>query len=474
MKRIFLFVVSLILLSACNSKSKNGVPDNNEKEVVILSVNDMHSNIDIFPQFAALVDSLRGVYPEMLVFSAGDNRTGNPVNDQYDPVAYPMIALMNKVGFDLSAVGNHEWDGGIDNLQGNIEQANFPFLCANVFMKDGLKLGIEPYKIIENQGVRIAVVGLIEVRHDGIPGAHPSKLTQVSFKRGDEVLPEYKFLRDQCEVMIVLSHLGYEEDVELAEANPYLDEIIGGHTHTLVEFPTEHNGVLVTQAGSHAKYATLSKIVVKGGKVIRKSAESLDVRAFAHQNEEVVAMLHEFNDSPVLNEAIGTALTKFENREELGSFITDAIREVSGADFAFQNTGGIRINHLKAGPITVKDVYTIDPFANDIVVFQMTGKQVKDFIVDSYRKNGGYPSFVSGMTYKMQTDGRLGVYVTLDNGAFSTKSTYKVAMNSYMASTIDFESVDEGESQFMSSDEMMIEYLQRHETVDYQGVKRTE
>ena len=147
-----------------------------ETEINILSVNDMHASVDMFPQFAALVDSLRGVYPDLLVFSAGDNRTGNPVNDQYDPVNYPMIELMNRTGFDLSAVGNHEWDGNIVNLQHDIERAKFPFLCANVFIPDSVKLDIKPFEIIENQGLKIAVIGMIELRHDGLPGAHPVNL----------------------------------------------------------------------------------------------------------------------------------------------------------------------------------------------------------------------------------------------------------------------------------------------------------
>ena len=104
-----------------------------EIEVNILSVNDMHASIDQFPKFATMVDSLRGIYPDLLVFSGGDNRTGNPINDQYDPVNYPMIELMNRTGFNLSAVGNHEWDGNIVNFQHDIERAHFPFLCANVF-----------------------------------------------------------------------------------------------------------------------------------------------------------------------------------------------------------------------------------------------------------------------------------------------------------------------------------------------------
>lgn len=482
---VLLAVVAFIYLRPDQEKSQGESAESSvtsgdpspqaETEIAILSVNDMHSAIDMFPKFAALVDSLRTVYPDLLLLSAGDNRTGNPVNDQYNPVNYPMIMMMNKVGFDMSAVGNHEWDGDVDNLRNDIERANFPFLCANVFIPETVNLGIKPYVTIEKKGVKIAVVGMIELRHDGLPGAHPKNLTKVSFKPDTEVLPSYKYLRDQNDVVILLSHCGFEDDLELAQANPWLDAIIGGHTHTLIEHPSETNGVLITQSGSNLKYATLVKLKVKDHKVIDKNATVLNVGSFKKQNKEVKKMLDEFNDSPRFNEAIAMAKTRFESPEELGCLLTDAIREISGADFAFQNTGGIRINHLNKGPITVKDVYSIDPFANDIVVYQMTGEQLKRFIVNTYKKNGGYPSFVSGMTYQVTDDGRhISVYVRPDKGGFNMNAVYKVAFNSYMASTINIESVDEGQSMFMTSEEMLIEFLRKHKEVDYQGVVRTQ
>ncbi len=443
-------------------------------EIDILAVNDMHANIDMFPKFAAMVDSLRAVYPNLLLFSAGDNRTGNPVNDQYDPVNYPMITLMNEVGFDLCAVGNHEWDADVDNLRNDIKRARFPFLCANVFIPESVNLDIKPYVTFEHQGVKMAVVGMIEVRHDGIPGAHPKNLTQVSFKRAHEVLPQYRYLRDQNDVVILLSHCGVEDDMELAQANPWLDAIIGGHSHTLIEHPTETNGVLVTQSGSHLKYATLVKLWVKGNRVVGKEAVVLDVNKVRKEKSEIKKLIDEFNDAPALNEPIAVAKTKFENPEELGCLITDALREISGADFAFQNTGGVRVNHLKKGPITVKDVYSIDPFNNEVVVYQMTGQQLKRFVVNTYKKNGGYPSYVSGMTYSVDDNGdHINVYLNPDKGSFGKNTIYKVAINSYMASTVNIESVDEGRSQFMTSEEMMIEFLRRHKEVDYQGVVRT-
>jgi len=443
-----------------------------DTEITILSVNDMHANIDLFPKFAALVDSLRTVYPDLLIFSAGDNRTGNPVNDQFSPVNYPVITLMNKVGFNLTAVGNHEWDANIANLQNDIERAKFPFLCANVFIPDSVRLDIKPYKILEQHGVRLAVVGMIELRHDGIPGAHPNNLNKVSFKPAMDVLPDYQYLKNESDAFILLSHCGMEDDMELAQAYPWIDVIIGGHSHTLIDSPTEQNGVLITQSGSHLKHATLVTLKFKDGKLSDKQATVLSAEEFEHRNMEINALLDEFNDDPVLNTAIAVAKTRFNNPEEIGCMMTDALREISGADFAFQNTGGVRVTHLNKGPITVKDIYCIDPFDNDVIVYEMTGSQVKHFILNSYRKNGGYPSYVSGMTYKVSDDGS-NVWIETKNAPFSTKKLYKVAMNSYMASTIDVKAKDEGRSMFKTSEEMIIEYLKKHKEIDYQGVSRT-
>ncbi len=468
-------VLYLVLRNQPESQPKQaesqGTTD--ETEIVILSVNDMHASIDQFPKFAAMVDSLRAVYPDMLLFSAGDNRTGNPVNDQYEPVNYPMIELMNRTGFDLCTVGNHEWDANIVNFQNDIERASFPFLCANVFIPDTVNLDIKPFVAFEHQGVKMAVVGMIELRADGIPGAHPNNLKKVSFKRAQKVLPDYQYLRNQNDVVILLSHCGLDDDMELAQANPWLDAIIGGHSHTLIEHPSETNGVLITQSGSHLRYATLVKLRVKDHKVTGKEAIVLNVNNVTKENKEIKQLVDSFNDAPALNEAIATAKTKFATPEEIGCMMTDAIRAVSGADFAFQNTGGVRVKSLKKGPITVKDVYSIDPFNNDVVMYEMTGEQVKRFILNSYRKNGGFPSYVSGMTYKVGDDGR-SVWVDMDGASFSTKNIYKVAFNSYMASTVTIESVDEGRSLFKTSEEMMIEFLRKQKVVDYQGITRTE
>ena len=469
---IWVSVFTLLGLNSCEFQTKPSSP----VTLAVLTVNDMHSAIDNMPKFAALVDSLRTVYPDLLVLSAGDNRTGNPINDQYDPTSYPMIAMMNKVGFKASSVGNHEWDGSVPALQANIEQADFPFLCANINIPEGVNLDVKPYVIIEQQGLRIAVLGLIELRADGFPGAHPVHFKNLTFRRPDVVLPEYQFLRDQADVVILLSHVGFEEDVDMAMQNPWLDAILGGHTHTLVEFPQKHNGVVVTQAGSSLSHATLTLFTVDKGKVTDVKATTLDVKHYKKENAEMRAMLDEFNNNPRFNEALATAITPFDRREELGCLVTDGMRWYTGADFAIENTGGIRIDDLKAGPISVKDVYNIDPYGNDVVVYTMTGEQLEGFLMHSFMANGDWPSFISGMTYTVNTDAKgkpKSVVIKPDQGRYSKNKEYKVAINSYMASTVRFESVDEGQSQFMTSEEMVIQYLREQKTVSYKGVRRT-
>ena len=469
---IWLLVASILGLNACDFIETNS----RQTTVAVLSVNDMHSAIDQMPKFAALADSLRAVYPDLLILSAGDNRTGNPINDQFEPVNYPMIAMMNKVGFKATTVGNHEWDGSIAGLQKNIEDADFPFLCANLNQPEEAGLNIKPYVIIEQQGLRIAVLGVLETRTDGLPGAHPMHFKQISFQKGEKVVPEYRFLRDDANVCILLSHMGYEGDLDIAEQNPWLDAILGGHSHTLVEFPQKHNGVMVTQAGSSLSHATLTLFTVVDGKVTQVEAKTIDVKHYGKENADLRALLDEFNGNSRFGETLATALTPFCKREELGCLVTDGILWVTGADFAFQNTGGIRIDELPAGPITMKNVYNIDPFGNDVVVYAMTGEQLEGFIQHSFMANGNRASYVSGMTYKVNTNASgkpKSVEIKPDKGRFSKSATYHVAFNSYMASTVRFESLDEGQSQYMTSEEMVIQYLRDKKNVSYKGVRRT-
>ena len=226
------------------------------EQVTVLGINDMHANIDGMPRLATCVKQERLSDPGLLLMAAGDSRTGNPYVDNGDRPGIPIITLMNHVGFDLSTFGNHEFDSGTAALRDYINAAEFDFVCANVFTTDTQGIDVKPYKIFERNGVRIGVLGLVQVGETGIPDAHPDKCKGLQFASPFETATYYKHLRAHCDVLIILTHLGFEDDIKLARMFPEADAIVGGHSHTRVEKEHLENGVLITQSENKLKFVT--------------------------------------------------------------------------------------------------------------------------------------------------------------------------------------------------------------------------
>jgi 5'-nucleotidase / UDP-sugar diphosphatase len=477
--RLFVVVLGFSVLSAGSICWQTATTGQTDRHVTILAVNDMHATIDNFPKFAAIVDSLRAIYPDMLLFSAGDNQTGNPVNDQYPQKGLPMIELMNAVEFDLSAVGNHEFDSHPDGFRNLIQKAKFDFICANVKVPDSIEFKVNPYKIITMpNGLKIAVLGLLHISSNGIPDTHPDNVKGITFRSPFETAPGYMYLKDQCDIFIILSHIGFESDVKLAETlPPGVDLIIGGHSHTRVEKEQIHNGVMITQAENKLKYATLIKLSVSDDGTLHREMELISIRDSNKEKPSVRAMVDKFNDNPALNKVIASATDDFSSYEELGYFMADALRSSAGTDIALVNPGGVRSDHLSKGNISVMDVYRLDPFGNEIVLFNLTGKEIRSLLLAAFTVDDKLPIYPAGMktNLKLDSNGNL-VDVTLytDKGnLFDLEKTYTVAMNSFMAVVYKYDHKDPGQSIFRTTAEGTIEYLKALQKVrSYRGEKR--
>ena len=150
-----------------------------KREVHILAANDMHAAIEYFPQLAAIADSLRTLYPSLLILSAGDNRTGNPKNDMFRISSYPMVTLMNQVGFDATTLGNHEFD--VNSLPPLMSYSAFSYICANIFPSEEAGLHILPTKMFDVDGAKVGVIGAIQVNAQGRPDTHPDNLKGIRF-----------------------------------------------------------------------------------------------------------------------------------------------------------------------------------------------------------------------------------------------------------------------------------------------------
>ena len=175
-----------------------------------------------------------------------------------------------------------------------------------MYAPDSLRLHVWPYRIIETGDVRIVVLGLLQTGISGLPDTHPDNLKNIRFRKWETVAEEYSWLRNQCDVFILLVHEEYPECVAFLNRYPYADVLIGAHTHKPIWATELHNGVMISQAVSHLKYVSHITLHLKDGKVVKKENRLLDVNAFSLKDEEVQAMVDVFNN----NEALLRVLTQ--------------------------------------------------------------------------------------------------------------------------------------------------------------------
>ncbi|MBE0679279.1 MAG: bifunctional metallophosphatase/5'-nucleotidase, partial [Bacteroidales bacterium] len=477
--KIITSVLAIGLLTSCTSLKHSGTTLPSERQAVIFAVNDMHAAIDNFPKLAWIVDSLKAVYPEMILVAAGDNQTGNPVNDQYPEKGWPMIDLMNATGFNISAIGNHEFDTGPEGLSNLTNKAVFSFICANVSTVVWPGVKMSPYKTITlPNGLRIAFLGLLQLGQNGIPDSHPDNVKGFSFRSPFETAPEYLWLKDSSDIFIALTHIGFEEDVKLAETVPAgIDLIIGGHSHTRVEKEQVHNGIMITQAENKLKYGTLIRMSVVSDGTLQRSMQLIDIRNSKNEKPSIRAMVDRYNDNPVLNEVIATAADDFSSYEELGYLMADAQRDAAGADIALMNPGGVRIDRLEKGPVTIKHVYQLDPFGNELVVTKLTGEEIYSLMRAAWPVDDRSPVYPSGIRteFKLNPEGNPEeIKILTENGTpLELTRTYSVAMNNYMTQVYNYKHSDPGQSLFFTTAEALIRYLKKQSTLgSYRGEKR--
>ncbi|HLN52198.1 MAG TPA: bifunctional UDP-sugar hydrolase/5'-nucleotidase [Lentimicrobium sp.] len=446
-------------------------------KVIVLSLNDQHAKIDNYNRLKALVDNIKSQNQNVLLLAAGDNFTGNPIVDMYPDKGSPIIDLMNMVGFSATAVGNHEFDYGQDILLKRMQQAKFPFLNANI-IDHTAKLKLKPYKIftLEN-GVKVVVISAIQLGSNGLPDSHPDNLQNLSFKDGLSTIKEYKTLRDSCDIFIALTHLGFETDIELAREVPELNLIMGGHSHTLTKPAFIQDSVVIMQAGSNVRNLSKATFYLINGKIVKIIPEMLSITSYPESDTVIERKLAIYNDNKELNRQIGINLTDISGSDELGSMMTDAVTSLKGVDFCFQNNGGIRIDHLKKGPITVNDIYKLDPFGNEIVLFKMKADEIKSLILNAYKEAGNEIDLqASGMVYTILSDKEgtaLDVQMkTTKGGKIRKNKSYNVGINSYIASSYKFNHKDPGRSLFKTTAQTLIDFINNQKEVNYQGIKR--
>jgi len=477
MKKILLpFILSLsffIVITQPSFCQKNNGP----VEVIILHTNDMHAKIDNMAKLAYLADSLRKTHPYVFLFSAGDNFTGNPVVDMVADKGYPMIDLMNRCGFTLSAMGNHEFDLGQEMFNRRQKQACFPFISCNIDASGAILKQPKPYYILKAGKIRIPVLGIVELGENGLPDSHPSRLGGLKFTDGIEKAKEFTWLKDKYGMLIALTHLGVESDEPLAKAMPQFDVIIGGHSHTTMTTPMMVNGVMIVQTGSGLKNVGKVTLTIENRKITSRKYELIPLASIRNGNPTVQAAIDKYNDNEELNRVIAQAENDFNGENALGGLMTDAITSMLSTDMAFQNTGGIRISSIPQGEVKFKDVYRLDPFGNEVIVFKMNLAEIQSLIGNAFDRGKQVDLIPSGVNYTVVTD-KEGLCKSVElsdikGNPLDPGKEYTVGVNSYIAASYKFNHRDAGTSQYKTTAQTLIDYLAKEKNIRYSGVERT-
>lgn len=241
-------------------------------KIVILHTNDVHSHLEPFPlndpkypglggveRRAALIRDVRAKEKNVILLDAGDIFQGTPYFNMFGGEVE--MKLMSSMGYEASAIGNHDFDGGLDNLAKQLQHASFPLLCANYdFTGTPMEGKTIPYKIFEHEGVRTGIFGLGIELTGLVDSRLYGKTTYLDpIVKSAEMVKELRDVQ-KCDVVVCLSHLGFKyendkvSDMVLAKKSRGIDVIIGGHTHTFLDKATtvknrDFEDVVIAQVG---------------------------------------------------------------------------------------------------------------------------------------------------------------------------------------------------------------------------------
>ena len=487
--RHWLAAASVALIAGCALTPAQRAP----LKLTVLHTNDHHGrfwpNSDGEYGLAArktLIDRIRAEVAaaggHVLLLDGGDINTGVPESDLQD--AEPDFKGMNLLGYDASAIGNHEFDKPLAVFEKQRQWAQFPLLAANIYNKTTGRRLYEPYRVFERGGYRIAVLGL--TTDDTHKMVLPTNIANVEFRKpADEaakLLPELRGA-GRADMVIAATHMGHYSDgrsgvnapgdVEMARAVKGLDLIVGGHSQNPVCMsaenkrndayvpgqpcaPDRQNGAWIVQAHEWGKYVGRADFVIDGGKVELLKYQLLPVNLSQRQADgtrkiytERIAedaavrdFLKPFQDNGAarLTLPVGEAVGVFDgdrNRvraqpTNLGVMIARSMQERTGADLAIMNAGGVR-DSLPEGKLTYRDVLKVQPFGNQISLVRLTGVELLKYLEAVAKMTPGSGAFPQTVGVQMLIEGGVLREAKVGGQAIDARREYRLAINNFTA-----------------------------------------
>ena len=440
---IFLLTIPLACNIAC--RVKNQAPDKPDAPVVILYDNDVHCAVNGYAAMAALKEVHGKKTPYVTVASCGDFVQGEIVGAITKGEG--IVDIMNQTGYDLIALGNHEFDFGMEQHNKLIQKLQSEILCVNFTDLNTNQPVYKPYKILHYGDVDIAFIGVIT------PATATSTSPKIFWDENGNI--KYSFLPNNlfqtiqdyvkearnngADYVVALTHLGDEKEyhyptsLELIANTSGIDAVLDGHSHSIIPDTTILNisGEEVVLSSSGSKFENIGILTLStegkfSAQLVKNSSVEPDISVQKFIEEVKQSALEAGERIIGTSEVTLYALDAEDNwlvrdREmPLGNLCTDAFRIVLGTDIAMLNGGGIRSNIL-AGDISYNNLLSVFPYNNTACIASITGQQLLDALevsVMSLPETAGRYMQVSGMRFKV--DAKVESPVVLDEaGMFS-------------------------------------------------------
>ena len=417
MKKYLLLLIGILGLSALSA----------QETVVIYAINDPHGRINNFPRLKTLIETERSQNSNVFFVSAGDLFSGNPIVDYHPNKGYPMIDLLNDCGLDVSVIGNHEFDYGQDVLNARIDQAEFPFICDNVSDASGALADVNGFELITKDGFTIAFVGVVETGSPGLrPLTHPKKIEGLTFTEGLNSFPNYEDLKadNDADLLVALTHYGYYKDQQILETYSFVDLVIGGHSNG--EYGNAYENGYMVMSGKNLEKVSKTTLTVTNKAITDFNFELIDLSDTSMAfDQPTQSKVDDYNNQPEFYTVIGESEIDH-TRSETACLYTDALQNITGADFVIQNMGGIR-TYLDEGDITPFDIYSIDPFGNSLDTFEMTITDFRTFL-NNYQSSYSYST-----TLEINKDENQVLQFTKDGVALEDTDVIEFSLNDYIS-----------------------------------------
>lgn len=372
----------------------------NTKKFTILHSNDMHGDFlaeiqagkkELIGGIALLsgyINKVRKEEKNVLYVIAGDMLQGSLIDSEWKGAS--TIEIMNWLAPDVVTLGNHEIDYGLPHLLFLEKIANFPIVNANLYIRKNNKRLMTPYLILKKAGFDILFTGVLTekvmdaLKQDSLIGSFVD-LSEASKEVG-KICNAYK--NDDIDLTIILTHIGYESDLELAKLlKPEwgVDMIIGGHSHTILDKPTKINNILVAQAGVGTNQIGRFDIIVDDdtNSIIEYKWKLIEINdSIAVPDKKLEEYITSFQGEvdKKYNTLLCKLQTEFTHPEReietsLGNFVADALAERADCDVALVGSGSIRVKQI--GPaVTLKDFLSCFPYDDVLTRFTITGEQL--------------------------------------------------------------------------------------------------